>query len=159
MVANNECPVRHVAYLYIWLTHTHTEATEPLAFRWNGLHLSGFWKILRLQCRVCESSMLHLIPNTAEMPKCFSGDVHTWSQDSRGRTLCSHCNSSSLRLKERGSNTPGLLLTILTLHESQGFWIKNFTFSFHYLDIYVLHISNTTVTERYFRIWQFTFSI
>lgn len=87
--------------------HLHREANEPRAFRRNGLRLSGVWKMLRLQCRVCESSMSHLIPNTAEMPKCLSRDV----RDSRGRTLCSRCNSSSLRLKESGSNTPKLLRT------------------------------------------------
>lgn len=38
-------------------------------FRRNGLCLSGVWKMLRLQCRVCESSMSRLIPNTAENAK------------------------------------------------------------------------------------------
>lgn len=100
-------PVREMWHVCTFGTHTkiHREANEPQAFRRNGLRLSRVWKMLWLQCRVCESSMSHLIPNAAVMPKCLSGDVHTWSQDSRGRTLCSHCNSSSLRLKESVKHT------------------------------------------------------
>lgn len=105
-------PVREMWHVCV---HLHREASEPRASRRSGLRLSGVWKMRRLRCRVCESSMSHLIPNTAEMPKCLSRDVHTWSRDSRGRTLCSRCNSSSLRLKESGSNTPKLLRTRFSL--------------------------------------------
>ncbi|TNM94666.1 hypothetical protein fugu_017425 [Takifugu bimaculatus] len=56
---------------------------------------SGFSaKCARVQCHVSVQT------HTAEMPRCFSGDVHRRSQESRGGTLCSHCSSSSLRLKE-----------------------------------------------------------
>lgn len=138
--------------------HSHREADEPRTSRRNGLRLSGVWKMLRLQCRVCESSMSHLIPNTAEMPKCLSRDVHAWSRDSRGRTLCPRCNSSSLRLKESGSNVPKLLWTnfilcfVFYITRVSRFVNENnsHSASSSFRIFRFLNISNTTLTERYF---------